>query len=179
MNHCGSNLFFMSGTILIAIAMVGAIVLTVFLFIIHGKKQKAKKQAELRRTFKQAGEENGLLISYKEEHSNMILAIDELKMLLLFTRHDNEAVQNEIIPLERVTDCFVKKTGVKITNGGKGVAEEHVSAVHLSFKFMNAADADLLIYNEVHDGLFEKIPLTRLAENWQQRIKETLIVQHK
>lgn len=164
----------MTGTLPIAFALVGAIALIIFLFVIHSKRQKAKIQLQMQSLFDQAVQENGLLVSYKEAHPNMILAIDELKMLLLFTRHDNEKATSEVIPLAQVTDCFVKTTG-RIIKGSKGTPEEHVDEVSLSFTFAGAADADVQIYKEAQHGLFEKIPMTRLAERWRQRIKDTII----
>jgi hypothetical protein len=167
----------MDATILIAIAIVAVIALVVLLVIIKSKQQAAKRKSEMQEVFDHMVAEEGLSISQKEILTNKILAIDELKMILLFV-HNLNGVQYDVIQLATINDCKVTRKGTRIvenTKSGKPLSEEHISEIQLSLLLENRSVIDIPVYIEVYDGLLEKQNLTAVAEKWQDIIRKALI----
>jgi hypothetical protein len=165
----------MSGTLMIAAAIVITIAAAVILLLKFTKRDLARQEAEMRSAFEQVVDEQKLTISDKDGNRNTIIAIDELKMLLLFIKYTGNTVTYELIPLTRVTDCIVKRKCPP--NSPERKDDEYLTETHLSFKLINNATIDLPVYKESQDGLYERAHLDEMARRWQSKIKRTLIVQ--
>jgi hypothetical protein len=159
----------MTGVYLIALAIVVTVALAALLFIVNTRRHAAGIKAQMRSALYELTQKNQLDINHKDEHPNMIIAVDELKMALLFIKYRNDTVYNEVISLAHVTACNLKGAG----NGTRSSAEN--SEVYLSFRFLDNTTTDLLMYKEAEDGMFEKLKLTELAGKWQAYVKKALI----
>jgi len=77
---------------------------------------------------------------------------------------------DETILLNRTTLGNPYKIAIK-KGKGKTSYEEHISDIYLSFMSKGNLILDVPTFNEIHDGLLEKMNLMSVAEKWQQKIK--------
>lgn len=166
----------MDGTMWIALGIVGFIVFVVILVAMKFKSKAVKRKLEMLDTFNRIVAGEKLVISQKEMLSNKILAIDETKKIAVFVVN-HEEVQYDIIELSMIDDCKIKSMGSKMTEkkkNGRTITEEYVNEVYLSLTAANKSVKDVPIYNEVHDGVLEKMTLTSVAKKWREIISANL-----
>lgn len=159
--------------------MLLVIAVIVLLFVGAGRRQSRLRKAAIMNEYNRIVSESGLYISFKEELANKILAFDAAKRMLVFVSGHGE-LKYDLIDLSGVSHCTVRKAGSRITlrhKSGKETTEEHISEVLLSFSYRDQTVAELPVYSEIHDGLMELLPLTAVAEQWQNRVQAFLTKQ--
>lgn len=167
----------MDGTILIALVIMGFIALIVAIVTMKSQQQTAKRKVEMLDVFNRIVLEEKLNISNKEILRHSIFGIDEVQKVLLVVQNHND-VQYDIIRLNVINDCHVKRSGTRITEqkkSGKKVSEEHINQVFLSLTLESKPVVDILVYSELHDGILEKQNLTVVAEKWKDIVRRILV----
>lgn len=166
----------MDGTMWIAIVIVGFITLMMVLVAIKSKSVATKRKLEMLDTFNRIVADEKLFISQKEILNNKILAIDETQKIAVFVVNHGE-VKYDIIQLEMISDCKIKSMGSKLTEkkkNGRTMSEEYVNEIYLSLIAANKSVKDVPIYNEVQDGVLEKMTLIDVADKWRSIISANL-----
>lgn len=166
----------MDGTMWIATGIVGFITLIVVFVAIKSKSVATKRKLEMLNTFNRIVADEKLIISQKEILNNKILAIDETKKIAVFIVNHGE-VQYDIIQLEMISDCKIKSIGSKMigkNKSGRTMSEEYVNEIYLSLIAANRSVKDVPIYNEVQDGVLEKMALNAIAQKWRGIISANL-----
>ncbi len=166
----------MDGTMWIAIGIVGFITLMMVLVAIKSKSVATKRKLEMLDTFNRIVADEKLFISQKEILNNKILAIDETQKIAVFVVNHGE-VKYDIIQLEMISDCKIKSIGSKLTEkkkNGRTMSEEYINEIYLSLIAANKSVKDVPIYNEVQDGVLEKMTLIDVADKWRSIISANL-----
>lgn len=159
----------MNGTMWIALGIVGFITLIVILVAIKSKSMATKRELKMLDIFNRIVADEKLIVTQKEILGNKILAIDEVQKIAVFVLNTGD-VQYDIIQLAMINDCKIKSTGSRVVEkkkNGQTKAEEYVNEVSLSLIAANNSVKDVQIYNEVHDGILEKMALIAIAEKWR------------
>lgn len=167
----------MNGTILIAMIMLSVIGFVVLLFAVQSRRMNDKKKNEMLQVYNSLVTKNDLDIIEEDKLANRIFAIDPVKKVFVFVYNFSEPVY-DIIRLDNSMVCKIKSTGSKIAikkGKGKTSYEEHISDIYLSFMSKGNLIIDVPVYNEIHDGLLEKMNLLAIAEKWQQKINTVVL----
>ena len=166
----------MNGTILMTFIILSLIGIAVFFFVAQSRRTNRKRRNELLVVYDSIIVKNNLRITYENKLNNRILGLDIDKNIFVFV-YDFGAIVKDIVQLNSSVTCKLKSVGMKIPTRkekGKTIYEEHISEVYLSLSVNGTAIADVPMYSEIHDGILEKMNLLSLAEDWQQKIRNSV-----
>jgi hypothetical protein len=165
----------MNSTLLISIFVFLPIALIAAGIFIQSRKKAKRIKNEMLRVYKEVILNDHLKIAEEEILYDKIFAADVLKKVFIYVHNHNEPVY-DLIDLTGMTGCQVEKKGTTIItrSNGKPVTELHVNEVYLSFFSDASVLANLRIYSEIQDGQQEYLPLTKIANEWQQKLNEII-----
>lgn len=160
-----------------AVLIVTAITLIIFLLVLWAKRQAGKSKGQMNDTLNKMIKELLLNISEQEVFHNKILALDSSRHFIIV--HKADEITSNIIDLDNVIDCKVKKLTTQVSKLRKGEqikTEEYIRKIQLSFLMKDRSETDVTIYSEIEDGMFELATLTAVAEKWQAKITKAMNV---
>lgn len=163
-------------TLLVAGAVIGSLAAIVAFLIYITKRQGHARTKRLKEEYSALLAQHNIQPSFSQVFDHRILALDARRGIFAFVQHD-EALPDAVIEMGDISDCQLWKDGIQVSRaGGKRgeTVEEYVSAVGLSFKRRSGIVINVPVYTEALDGVEEKIPLTKAAIQWLERLKTVL-----
>lgn len=160
-------------TLLIAAAVIGTITAFILLLVFVTKRETRLRKQKLKDAYKTLLAQHNLLPDYSKEYEHRILAIDTTRQIFAFVQED-EKLSSVVVDLNELSDFRLWKDAVQLVNREKGrntSVEEHVNSVGISFIRRNGDTTNVPVYTEAMDGIEDKAPLSKEAEDWIQRIK--------
>jgi hypothetical protein len=165
----------MDGTYIIAIAITLIVVVTVALFSIQSRKNAKKKSSEMVQIYNNIVQKEGLTIVHEERLDNKIFALDPLRKVFLYI-YSYERPVYDIIQLNNFSSCkMVNKDSTGSSSfKGKTISPENTTRVDLSFMLNSEPVIAVPVYNEIQDGLADKLKLAGIANDWQNKINAVI-----
>lgn len=159
-------------TLLIALAIIGSLTAIIIGLIFITKRERSNLKKTLLDNYRIALTEHNIVPDKVQDLEHRILALDTSKKIFVCIQKGIDD-SSAIIDLHDVKDCRIWKDGFKLSTDKpvrSSQAEEHTNIVALSFIRKSGIALNVPVYVEAIDGLFEKMPLIRVAEQWQQDI---------
>jgi hypothetical protein len=171
----------MSTIIVASILLFGVIGISTIFVYMHNQQLKKKRQALLFCLSKLAAQ-HGLSFTSQEELLNKTIGLDGLQRKLLIVEKNNARYDCNVIDLEEVENCLVKKVYNSIDAGGLKAkrVEECLKTIVLQFNFNNdKPSSDLIFYENTVNSIYEMFELENKAKKWQIMLSKMIIVQAK
>ena len=167
-------------TIIVALIIVfGVIGISTIFIYMHNQHLKKKKQ-KLLFCLNKIGSQHGLSFTSQEELLNKVIGLDGLQRKLLIVEENNDRYDWNIIDLEEVENCSVKKVYDSIDAGGlkRKWVEEYLRTVVLQFNFKNDKPSfDLIFYENTVNNIYEMSELENKARKWQEMLSKMITKQ--
>ena len=154
----------------VALAIVISIIVIIAMLVIRMRILTEGQRQQLDAAYTRNIREHGLNISDVQKLPNRILALDNTKRVVLYLNNSEGYVREDLVHLKKVSDSRI----VEKRNHGGSAADASVREVVLSLLLKDGSEIGLPIYSQVHDGLNNRIPMARIAEHWQSRLKRAL-----
>lgn len=154
-----------------------AIIAVVLLFTVGlswaNRVRKKKQIKKLLREFDDFIIQKNLTIDNRQRLNKNIIGIDRLNYTVVFS--NNEKQKTHLIRLKEIDECRV----VKERNEPGG----HIQRIFLKCNFRNKQSPEIILpfYDDLSDGLFMMLPLSKRAWFWAKRInilKEAARLKH-
>jgi len=146
-------------------------------------RQKQRKMKRLLDYFSRLGSKYNLSFSSQEVLRNCIIGLDGVQRKLLVLNGINNGVLTEqVIDLNEVTNCSVKKQYGHIQVNGlrKRRLEQYLEKMTLHFKFLlDKPPADVQFFKQAEDNISELSELENKAEKWKVILSKMLPVSLK
>lgn len=161
----------MSGTLLISMFVFLPLVIIVSVILINSNKNKKRRKSEIENVYEHIVSEDQLKITEELILFNKIFALDPIKKVFVFL-HDHDEPIYDIINLNGLSGCQIEIKGTNLVtkDQGKLVSELHVNELYMSFMSRDTVFAKLRICSEILDGQKEYAALTKVAEDWEQKL---------
>src|SRR6478609_9135493 len=141
-------------TIVVALIIVFGVIGVSTIFVYMHNQDLKKKRQKLHFCLSKLGSQHGLSFTSQEELLNKTIALDGLQRKLLIIEENNARYDWNIIDLDEVENCSVKKVYDSIDAGGLKTkwVEAYLRTIVLQFNFNNDKPSfDLIFYaNTVH-----------------------------
>ena len=162
----------------IAGILIGIIVSISFLLIYIDKHSKRKRMNHLTNRFSELGSRYQVNFTSQAILKDEILGIDgvQRKLLILNTTDKNE-MPHELIDLDELRHCSVKKLYGSINNGDlkNKKLEQYLEKIVLCFEFhMKKPAIEVSFYNHLKNHLFEIPELEQKAKDWESFLSKML-----
>ncbi len=161
----------MNETLFIAVAIILSVSIVVVLLSRQAGKAKRLKKDEMLGVYKDIVSGNNLNISEEVILPTRVLAIDAAHKAFVSVYYHTVPVY-DVVRLDNRVSCRVKKVGDN--NSGKDkaapVTGNNVKEVYLSFTMSGGTEINVPFYNEVYDGILDKMDLVAMAEEWQKKL---------
>jgi len=171
----------MSTIIVASIILFGVIGITIIFVYMHNQHLKKKRQALLFCLNKLAAQ-HGLSFTSQEALLNKAIGLDGLQRKLLIVEENNAQYDWNVIDLEKVENCLVKKVYDRIDAGGLKTkrVEEYLRTIVLQFNFNNNKPSfDFILYENTVNSIYEMPVLENKARKWQAMLSKMIMVQAK
>ena len=164
--------------LIIAGILIGIIVSISFLLIYIDKHSKRKRMNHLTNRFSELGSRYQVNFTSQAILKDEILGIDgvQRKLLILNTTDKNE-MPHELIDLDELRHCSVKKSYGSINNGDlkNKKLEQYLEKIVLCFEFhMKKPAIEVSFYNHLKNHLFEIPELEQKAKDWESFLSKML-----
>ena len=164
--------------LIIAGILIGIIVSISFLLIYIDKHSKRKRMNHLTNRFSELGSRYQVNFTSQAILKDEILGIDgvQRKLLILNTTDKNE-MPHELIDLDELRHCSVKKLYGSINNGDlkNKKLEQYLEKIVLCFEFhMKKPAIEVSFYNHLKNHLFEIPELEQKAKDWESFLSKML-----
>ena len=164
--------------LIIAGILIGIIVSISFLLIYIDKHSKRKRMNHLTNRFSELGSRYQVNFTSQAILKDEILGIDgvQRKLLILNTTDKNE-MPHELIDLDELRHCSVKKSYGSINNGDlkNKKLEQYLEKIVLCFEFhMKKPAIEVAFYNHLKNHLFEISELEQKAKDWESFLSKML-----
>lgn len=152
----------------ILIASITALVLLLY-FIANKQKQKSMKQLSYQ--LSQVGSKYNLSFASQEVLKDYVFGIDGRKRkILLIHRLQDDVYQDEVIDLDEIKTCSVKKIYGSIKQGAlkNKKLEQHLTKIVLHFEFSNnKPPVELCFYEHIQNSIYQIYEMEQKARHWQ------------
>ena len=164
--------------LIIAGILIGIIVSISFLLIYIDKHSKRKRMNHLTNRFSELGSRYQVNFTSQAILKDEILGIDgvQRKLLILNTTDKNE-MPHELIDLDELRHCSVKKSYGSINNGDlkNKKLEQYLEKIVLCFEFhMKKPAIEVSFYNHLKNHLYEISELEQKAKDWESFLSKML-----
>ena len=169
----------MSTIIVASIIVFGVIGISTIFVYMHNQHLKKKKQ-KLLFCLSELRSQHGLSFTSQEELLNKAIGLDGLQSKLLIVDENNAGYDWNIIDLEEVESCSVKKVYDSIDAGGLKTkwVEEYLRTIVLQFNFNNYKPSfDLIFYESTVNNIYEMSELENKARQWQAMLSKMITIQ--
>ncbi|HVU56442.1 MAG TPA: hypothetical protein VHD83_15360 [Puia sp.] len=150
------------------IIVVSISIIILLLIIMHNKHIKARNNSMLS-FFKVAGTAHNLSFTGQEILRDKIIGLDGPKRKLLVVEEDAEEYSTQIIYLDEVAACKVKKVYAAINSHEyrKNRPEEYLKSIALEFEFnRDEAPVTVVFYKNSINSIYEIPELEARAKHW-------------
>lgn len=138
---------------------------------------KKKKTNGLLALLNEAATQYNLSFSSQEILKNRIIGVDGISRKLIIAEEQNDINAYDVIDLEEVKSCKMKRNYTTVNMGDKKT-EEHLSAIVLQFHFKNGKEAHSLpFYNDITNHIYEIAELENKAKDWEAMLSKMLTAQ--
>jgi hypothetical protein len=171
----------MSTIIVASIILFGVIGITIIFVYMHNQHLKKKRQVLLFCLNKLAAQ-HGLSFTSQEVLLNKAIGLHGLQRKLLIVEENNAQYDWNVIDLEEVENCLVKKVYDRIDAGGLKTkrVEEYLRTIVLQFNFNNNNPSfDFILYENTVNSIYEMPALENKARKWQAMFSKMIMVQAK
>jgi hypothetical protein len=166
----------MSTIIVALIILFGVIGISTIFIYMHNQHLKKKKE-KLLFCLNKIGSQHALSFSSQEELLDIVIGLDGLQRKLLIVEENNGRYDWNIIDLEEVENCAVKKVYDSIDAGGlkRKLVEEYLRTIVLQFNFKNGKPPfDITFYKNIINNIHEMSELENRARKWQEMLSKML-----
>lgn len=157
----------------IAISLI-IVLFVIFLFVgfsYINNKQKKKAATMFVRRLRKSGAENNLSFSSHELLNGSIIGLDEMRLkLMILQQHDKDSYEWNIIDLQMVKNCSVKKLYKPFytSNPKEKKNENYLDKIALFFEFTdNREPMEVIFYKHITNNIFEMQDLEHKAKKWE------------
>jgi len=156
-------------TIIVAAILVGSVIAICYFLISIHNKHKRKAMNTLLKHYSQMGTEYGLNFSGQEILKNCIIGIDGINRKVLVVRKENELYVSQIIYLNKVKSCSVKKIygTIKANDLKKHQLEQYLEKIILHFEISDQPPVEVIFYQHVDNHILEALEMELKAKNWE------------
>jgi hypothetical protein len=164
-------------TLIVAAIIVGFILAICLLLRFIDRKQNKDRKKELLNHFVQSGTNNGLKLSSQEILNSGIIGLDGIQRKLLILNGHNGEFNSQVIDLDEVKTCSVKKHYTTITMGNpkNSKPEQHLEAVVLHFCFYESKlPIEIPFYSHIHDPIYQLSERDQRARYWEMILTKML-----
>lgn len=160
--------------IILVAAILAGIALIVMALVQKTKKEARKKRKILNDKIAAIARENGFQWSQTDTSLHRAIAWFAEKKFLLFIDFINEDERIRQINMNEIEHCFFNEKGIVEIAQNKS-SHKHITRIELELHYKEKSKAieTLQFYNEINDGLTERIPLTEKAKYWQAVIMQS------
>lgn len=160
--------------IIIVAAILAGMTLIVMALVQKTKKETRKKRKNLNDKIAAIARENGFEWSQTDTSIHRAIAWFSEKRLLLFIDFVNENERIRRINMNEIEHCIFNEKGIVEIAQNKS-SHKHITRVELELHYKEKSKAieTLQFYNEINDGLMERVPLTEKAKYWQAVIMQS------
>ncbi|HEU4470939.1 MAG TPA: hypothetical protein VFR58_07650 [Flavisolibacter sp.] len=163
--------------VLIAAVLLGFIT-AMTLFFIRIEKQKNKRHMNQFLTrFSELGLVNGLAFSSQEILQQAAIGLDGIhRKLLILTGNSPSTASNQLISLEEIKSCSVKKQYGTIRPGvNASNLDQYLEKISLCFELRNGkAAAEVVFYHHTTGNLFQVGEMDEKARHWETILSKML-----
>ena len=153
---------------IIVIAIIACLAFIIIALVRKTQKETRKKRKILSDKIAFIATKNGFQWSHTDTSLHRAIAWFAQKRFLLFIDFVNEEERLRLIDMNEIEHCSFNEKGIVEINQNKS-SHKHITRVELElhYKEKSKGTETLQFYNEMHDGLMERLPLTEKAKNWQ------------
>jgi hypothetical protein len=152
----------------ILIALITGLVLLLYLV---SNKQKQKSMKQLSYQLSRIGSEYNLSFASQEVLKDYVFGLDAMKRKILFIhRLQNGVYHDEVIVLDEIKTCTVKKVYGSIERGTlkNKKLDQHLIKIVLHFEFNNNKEAvELCFYDDRQNSVYQISEMEQKARHWQ------------
>jgi hypothetical protein len=163
--------------IAIAFIVVLSISIIILLLIIMHNKQIKAKQNSILSFFKDAGTAHNLSFTGQEILSDKVIGLDALKRKLLITEEKTGEYITQVIDLDKVSACKVKKVYAAINSHEyrKNRPEDYLKSIALEFEFNTGQETAMAsFYKNSINSIYEIRELETRARKWATMLSDML-----
>lgn len=164
-------------TIIVALIIVFGVIGVSTIFIYMQNQHLKKKKEKLLFCLHKIGSQDKLSFTSQEELLNIVIGLDGLQRKLLIVEENNGGYNWNIIDLEEVENCSVKKVYDSIEAGGlkRKRIEGYLRTIVLQLNFKNRKPPfDVQFYKNIINSIYEMSGLENRARMWQEMISKML-----
>jgi hypothetical protein len=165
-------------TIIVASILVGAVIVICGLLISVADKQKVKKRNQLLNRFSELGTIHNLSFSSQEVLNNSIIGLDGInRKILVLSQIDNSLFDDQVVDLNEVKNCTVKKYHVNIEadDAKNKRMEAYLEKLVLHFEFYTENEpVEVVFYNHIHHNIYHLADIEQKADYWRQILTKML-----
>lgn len=168
-------------TIIVALIIIGGIVVITSVLVYINKKHSKEKREKLLQRFSQLGSEYQLTYASQEIFKERIIGLDGVHRKLLVLEDKDGGQSHQIIHLEEVSNCSVKKVHAAISADAKQKnIDSPLQSIALQFDFKDKKPALLLpFYDSIANHVFEIAELEAKAKDWESILSKMLVKENK
>jgi len=164
--------------ILIVGVLIASITALILLLILIGNKQKQKSMKQLSYQLSRNRSEYNLSFTSQEVLKDYVFGIDALqRKMLLIHRLKDGIYQDEVIALDEIKTCSVKKIYGAIEGGSlkNRKLEQHLKKIVLQFEFShNKQTIELCFYEDIHNSIYQISEMEQKARHWQAMLSKLI-----
>lgn len=169
-------------TIISTIISAGIIVVIltalIKVLIYFHNKQKQKVAKEFQDHYRHLLKSNNLSFSTPELLKDVVIGLDELhRKLLILKLVDNDKYDSQVIDLDFVKNCTVRKSNNNIYTNGyeKNKRDGFVEEVVLELEFLDGKDTvEIIFYKHIINHISEMHALEEKAKKWEGIISDVV-----
>ena len=145
--------------------LFGVIALIIYIVIYTAKAESRKQRRALEQGVNEVAKQHSLEWTQVDIDRHRAIAWSAGKRILFFMDFTEANGKKQLIQMDRVEVCEVVNHYSPGSNKKQRIAETNIHMVELQLVFTDKSSVALLMYNELTDGVFEKIRLSEKARN--------------
>lgn len=145
--------------------LFGVIALIIYIVIYTAKAESRKQRRALEQGVQEAAEQHNLEWTQVDIDLHRAIAWNAGKGILFFMDFTEANGKKQLIQMDRVEVCEVVNHYSQGSNKKLRIAETNIHMIELQLVFADKSSVALLMYNELTDGVFEKIRLSEKTRN--------------
>lgn len=164
-------------TILVAAILVGFLAFFIVLFTTNEERKKRTRRNQFLSCFSELGSLNHLTFSSQEILKDTAIGLDGVhRKLLVVTRNNEATFSNQLLNLNEVKTCAVKKQhGTVYAGSKKNPMEHYLEKVAIHFEFRNSQEPiEVVFYHHISSDVYEIKEMSEKAKHWEVILSKLL-----
>jgi len=157
-------------TIIIALLLVGTIALVIVLLVSANNRNEKKRRKKIFKQLNQLGVDNGLSFSSQELFGKEMLALDAVNRKLVIMKDAGEAFDADIISLDDIQRCSIKKDYANIIHNDKKphLNELLLNEILLQLNFKDSREPVVIRFYDINLHSLYQLPERQArANDWE------------